>query len=224
MKVLIIEDERSMALEVEYFLLNNGYLCELAFNAKQARAHMRESGFDFILLDLGLPDEDGLSLLASVKNSCPQAAYIILTARGQVEDRIKGLNLGADDYLPKPFSLPELQSRMQAISRRKSGLTDNIVALGEFTVNMNSRTIAYKDDEVALSKKEFDLVNYLLVNKNRALSRLQLSEHIWGGFADDDYDSNFIDVHIKNIRRKLSVFGSVEWLQTIRGVGYKIKL
>ncbi|UPK71710.1 response regulator transcription factor [Chitinophaga filiformis] len=224
MKVLIIEDERGMALEMEDFLVKAGYYCDLAFTAKQARQLMEEGPYDFILLDLGLPDKDGLLVLEDAKKICPEASYIILTARGKLEDRIKGLDLGADDYLPKPFSLLELQSRMQAISRRKSGLKDNLVALGDFVVNLNTRMVLHGDADIGLSKKEFDLLSYMLLNKNRPLTRMQLSEHIWGGFSDDDYDSNYIDVHIKNIRKKLTEYGPVEWLQTIRGVGYKIKL
>jgi len=224
MKVLIIEDERGMALEMEDFLVKAGYRCDLAFTAKQARQLMEEGPYDFILLDLGLPDKDGLLVLEDAKKICPEASYIILTARGKLEDRIKGLDLGADDYLPKPFSLLELQSRMQAISRRKSGLKDNLVALGDFVVNLNTRMVLHGDADIGLSKKEFDLLSYMLLNKNRPLTRMQLSEHIWGGFSDDDYDSNYIDVHIKNIRKKLTEYGPVEWLQTIRGVGYKIKL
>lgn len=224
MKVLIVEDERSMALEMEDFLKRSSCLCDLAFTAKQAMACMDQHNYDFILLDLGLPDKDGLQVLEEAKRSCPDASYIILTARGQLEDRIKGLDLGADDYLAKPFSLLELQSRMQAISRRKSGLKDTTVELGEFTINMVSRIASFDGQDVGLSKKEFDLLSYLLLHKNRPLTRLQLGEHIWGNFQDDDYDSNYIDVHIKNIRKKMTVFAPVDWLQTIRGIGYKIKL
>ncbi|HVK49515.1 MAG TPA: response regulator, partial [Pseudobacter sp.] len=127
MKVLIIEDERSLALEMEDFLKRSSYLCDLAFNARQAREKMEQYSYDFILLDLGLPDRDGLQVLEEAKRICADASYIILTARGNLEDRITGLDLGADDYLPKPFSLLELQSRMQAISRRKSGWKDSSV-------------------------------------------------------------------------------------------------
>ncbi|GGH61840.1 DNA-binding response OmpR family regulator [Filimonas zeae] len=224
MKVLIIEDERGMALEMEDFLLKAGYLCDLAFTARQARQQMEQGPYDFILLDLGLPDMDGLMVLEEAKKICREASYIILTARGKLEDRIKGLDLGADDYLPKPFSLLELQSRMQAISRRKSGLKDNLVLLGDFTINLSNRTALYGNTDVGLSKKEFDLLSYLLLNKNRPLTRMQLSEHIWGGLSDDDYDSNYIDVHIKNIRKKMTAYAPADWLQTIRGIGYKINL
>jgi two-component system, OmpR family, response regulator len=224
MKVLIVEDERSMALEMASFLKKAFYICDLAYTAKQATQMMESNAYNFILLDLGLPDQDGLLVLKEAKKICPDASYVILTARGDLEDRIKGLDLGADDYLAKPFSLLELQSRMHAISRRKSGLNDSLILLGDFKIDLSKRMIFSEKEEIDLSRKEFDLLSYLLLHKNRPLTRLQLSEHIWGNFSDDDYDSNYIDVHIKNIRKKLAVHGDVEWLQTIRGIGYKIKV
>lgn len=224
MKVLIVEDERSLALEIEDFLKKAFYLCDLAFNARQGLNKIEENQYDFILLDLGLPDKDGLELLKEARRSNPDAAYIILTARGNIEDRIRGLDLGADDYLPKPFSLLELQSRMQAIIRRKFKLNESIVELGNFNIDLKNRMVLHEKKEIDLSKKEFDLLSYLLLHKNRPLTRMQLSEHIWGNFSDDDYDSNYIDVHVKNIRKKLVVHAPVDWLETVRGVGYKIKL
>ncbi len=224
MKVLIIEDERSLAREMKVFLEKAFYLCDTAYSAEQARQLMVENEYDFILLDLGLPDSDGLALLNDTKKICPNASYIILTARGNLEDRIKGLDLGADDYLAKPFSLMELQSRMQAISRRKSGNNDPVLEVGDFNIDLNKRVVRFETNEIELSRKEFDLLSYMLLHKNRPLTRLQLSEHIWGNFSDDDYDSNYIDVYIKNIRKKMAAYASVDWLQTLRGIGYKIKI
>jgi two-component system OmpR family response regulator len=224
MKTLIIEDERSLAREMKTFLEKACYLCDTAYNAADAKKLMIDNEYDFILLDLGLPDKDGLDLLDETKKMCPDASYIILTARGDLEDRIKGLDLGADDYLPKPFSLLELQSRMHAISRRKSGNNDPVMEIGDFTVDLNKRIVSFEEKEIELSRKEFDLLSYMILHKNRPLTRLQLSEHIWGNFSDGDYDSNFIDVHIKNIRKKMSVHAPVDWLQTLRGIGYKIKM
>ena len=224
MKVLIVEDEKNIAREMSVFLEKSFYICDVALTAAQGNQLMVENQYDFILLDLGLPDKDGLKLLGESKKTCPDASYIILTARGDVEDRIKGLDLGADDYLAKPFSLFELQSRMQAISRRKSGNNDPVLELGEFNIDLNKRSVWHEQTEIELSRKEFDLLSYMLLHKNRPLTRLQLSEHIWGNFSDDDYDSNFIDVHIKNIRKKLTVYASVDWLLTLRGIGYKIKI
>ena len=223
MKVLIVEDEKTLAYEVEAFLKKAFYVCELAHNGKKALEMLDLNFYDFILLDLGLPDMDGLLLLQEAKTLNPDAAYIILTARGNIEDRIKGLDLGADDYLPKPFSLPELQSRMQAISRRKFGVKNESIPVGEFEVDLQNRTISTNNNTIDLTRKEFDLISYLLLHKNRVLTRMQLSEHIWGSYSDDDADSNYIDVHVKNIRKKLSIHAPVEWLETVRGVGYKIK-
>ncbi|POY35736.1 DNA-binding response regulator [Solitalea longa] len=224
MKVLIVEDESALAAEIETFLKKAFYLCDCAINGKQALEKLGINEYDFILLDLGLPDIDGLDLLQQAKKIGTEAAFIILTARGNIEDRIQGLDLGADDYLPKPFSLLELQSRMHAISRRKFGVQEKLIELGEFNIDLKKRLVIHAVNEIELSRKEFDLLSYLLLHKNRPLTRMQLSEHIWGNFADDDYDSNYIDATIKNIRKKLGAFGSTEWLETIRGVGYKIKM
>lgn len=223
MKVLIVEDEKTLAYDIEAFLSKLFYICDLAHTAKAGLEKVEGNLYDFILLDLGLPDKDGLSLLTDARKHNPDAACIILTARGNVEDRVKGLDLGADDYLAKPFSLLELQSRMQAIARRKFAVNTHLVPLGEFQVDLQKRLVLHNNIEIDLTRKEFDLLSYLLLHNRRVLTRMQLSEHIWGSFADDDYDSNYIDVHIKNIRKKMSAFAVIDWLETVRGVGYKIK-
>ena len=224
MNVLIIEDEKALAHELELFLVKNNYICEVSYNGASASEKIAVNLYDFILLDLGLPDYDGLDLLKEAKKTNPEAACFILTARAEVNDRVKGLDLGADDYLAKPFSLLELQSRMQAITRRKFGITQTIIDLDGFLVNITERTIMYHVNPVnTITKKEFDLIAYMLLHKNRTLTRAQLSEHIWGSVINDDYDSNFIDAHIKNIRKKLSVFAPADWLETVRGLGYRIK-
>lgn len=225
MNVLIIEDEEALAHELEIFLTNHNYITEICYTGQAASEKIAISLYDFILIDLGLPDYDGLDLLKEAKKNNPDAACIILTARAEINDRVRGLDLGADDYLPKPFSLLELQSRMQAIMRRKFGLKQSIVELGDFIINLTDRTINCHDNVVsAITKKEFDLIAYLILHKNRTLTRTQLSEHIWGSVINDDYDSNYIDAHIKNIRKKLNVFAAPDWLETVRGLGYKIKM
>jgi len=225
MNVLIIEDEKALAQELEFFLTGYNYKCEVCFNGRSASERVAVNLYDFILIDLGLPDYDGLDLLKEAKKTNPEAACIILTARAEVYDRIKGLDLGADDYLPKPFSLLELHSRMQAITRRKFGLKHHIVELGNFTINLTDRAISYDSNIInTITKKEFDLIAYLILHKNRTLSRMQLSEHIWGSIVNNDYDSNYIDAHIKNIRKKLNVYAQPDWLETVRGLGYKIKI
>jgi two-component system, OmpR family, response regulator len=225
MNVLIVEDEKALTAELELFLASNNYICETCFDGRSASEKIATNLYDFILIDLGLPDYEGLDLLKEAKKYNPEAACIILTARAEVGDRIKGLDLGADDYLSKPFSLLELQSRMQAIIRRKFGLKNSVVILGEFVIDLTNRTIAHSETVVNnITRKEFDLVAYMLLHKNRTLTRSQLSEHIWGSIVNDDYDSNYIDAHIKNIRKKLNVYGPPDWLETVRGLGYRINI
>ncbi|MDB5116401.1 MAG: DNA-binding response regulator [Mucilaginibacter sp.] len=225
MNVLIIEDEEALAHELEIFLTNHNYITEVCYTGRSASEKIAINLYDFILIDLGLPDYDGLDLLKETKKNNPDAVCIILTARAEVYDRVRGLDLGADDYLPKPFSLLELQSRMQAIIRRKFGLKQSIVELGGFLINLTDRVITHEDNVVnTITKKEFDLIAYLILHKNRTLTRNQLSEHIWGSIINDDYDSNYIDAHIKNIRKKLNAYAPPDWLETVRGLGYKIKM
>lgn len=223
MKVLIIEDEKTMAFEIEASLKKAFYLCDLAHSFKTGLEKLKLNQYDFILIDLSLPDGDGLDLLKEAKKHNADAAYIIITARTNLKDRITGLDLGADDYLPKPFYLLELQSRMQAIARRKFNISEDSLSIGNFQVDIKKRQIKYELEEINLSRKEFDLLSYLLLHKNRVLTRVQLSEHIWGTFVNDDYDSNYIDAHIKNIRKKLNCHANTDWLETVRGVGYRVK-
>src|ERR1700744_3164201 len=157
MNVLIIEDEKGLAEELEIFLAKHNYLCDVCFDGTAASEKIAVNLYDFILIDLGLPDYDGLDLLREAKKTNTEAACIILTARAEVYDRIKGLDLGADDYLPKPFSLLELHSRMQAITRRKFGLKHHLVELGDFIINLTDRTISYENAIInSITKKEFD--------------------------------------------------------------------
>lgn len=222
MNVLIVEDERSLSHELEIYLTRQNYNCDVAFNGKSASDKMHVNSYDFVLLDLGLPDMDGLDLLKEAKKTGNESAFIVLTARGEVEDRITGLDLGADDYIAKPFSLAELQSRMQAILRRKHGLKSNTIQIHDFEMDILNRTVTCQGNNIVLTKKEFDLLHYLALHKNRVLTRMQLTEHIWGDVLEDDYESNYIDVHVKNLRKKLSAQGSIDWFETVRGVGYRI--
>ncbi|HBG86404.1 MAG TPA: DNA-binding response regulator [Marinilabiliaceae bacterium] len=224
MNVLIVEDERQLADKIANYLSKEGLLCEVALTGREASEQIAVNSYDFVLLDLGLPDYEGLDLIAEIKEANPKAALLITTARGGVEDKVQGLDLGADDYLPKPFALIELLSRMKAVARRKFGAESAQVKAGNFTLDINARTLSHKDQVVELTKKQYELLEYLVLNKNKALSRIQLYEHIWGNTLDDQYDSNFIDVHIKNLRKKLNEYDDSEWLTTVRGVGYKAVL
>lgn len=222
MNVLIVEDEKSLASEMAAFLKSEGFLCDMAHTGMDASEKISVNLYDFVLLDLGLPDYNGLDLLREARKAEAAASFIIITARGAVEDKVKGLDLGADDYLAKPFALIELLSRINAVARRKFNVASPDIILGDFIVQVQSRKLLCKDAEVELTKKEFDLLLYLVLNNNKVLTRHQLYEHIWGNILDDQYDSNFIDVHIKNLRKKLNAHAPTPWLETVRGVGYRV--
>ncbi|MBS4072674.1 MAG: response regulator transcription factor [Algoriphagus sp.] len=222
MRILLVEDERPLAKEISDFLQSEHHVVDVVSSKKMASENLAVNSYDFALVDLGLPDGDGLDLLQDVSRYQKDASVIILTARTEVGDKILGLESGADDYLSKPFSLLELKARMQAILRRKSGWRKDVIQLGGFEIHLNEPLVAYEGQEIKLTKKEYILLQFMLINKNRVLNRFQLAEHLWGDQLDDEYQSNYIDVHVKNIRKKLSAFGPVEWLETVRGLGYKL--
>jgi DNA-binding response OmpR family regulator len=222
MNVLIVEDEISLAKEIASFLKSENFLCDLAFTGNEASEKIAVNLYDFVLLDLGLPDYDGLDLIREARELGSEASFIVITARGAVEDKVKGLDLGADDYLAKPFALVELLSRINAVARRKFNIVSPDIVLGDFIMKVQARKLVCNEKEVDLTKKEYDLLHYLVLNRGKVLTRQQLYEHIWGNILDDQYDSNFIDVHIKNLRRKMTQHAPAPWLETVRGVGYRV--
>lgn len=223
MRILIVEDEKSLAKEIALFLIQEQYKCDIANTGAEASELLAVNPYDFVLLDIGLPDYNGLDLIKEAKDHNSEAYFIVITARGELDDKLKGFDSGADDYLAKPFSILELHSRIQAITRRKFGQNNSIIKFGDFALDINKLKLSHLEASVELTKKEYDLLSYLILNKGRVLDRLQLVEHIWGSFFEDDFDSNYIDVHIKNIRKKLGVFDSTNWIKTVRGLGYKFE-
>ncbi|MEJ2905959.1 response regulator transcription factor [Pedobacter panaciterrae] len=223
MKILIVEDEKTLALEMAEFLGKEGYTIEHAWKKSSAEEKIFVNSYDFILLDLGLPGGDGFELLHQLKQiGGRDDAVIILTARGDVDDRIKGLEAGADDYLAKPFSLTELLARMHAIIRRKHKLEMNEINVHKFTLDIKNHEVCFNGEKVNLTNKEFEIFNYLVLNKNRVISRVNLTEHVWGDILEINSDSNFVDVHVKNLRKKLSAHSSINWFETVRSIGYRI--
>jgi len=225
MNVLIVEDEKSLALEMADFLGKEGYQIAHAWKWASAAEKIFVNTYDFILLDLSLPGVDGLALLQQLKAiDGREDAVIILTARGDVDDRINGLEAGADDYLAKPFSLTELLARMHAITRRKHKLEKNEINVHGFLLDIKNHQLCFNQQRINLTPKELQIFNYLVLNKNRVISRINLTEHVWGDILEINSDSNFVDVHVKNLRKKLSAFADITWLETIRSIGYKLNL
>jgi two-component system OmpR family response regulator len=224
MNILIVEDHKELAVEVMDYLSKNGYLCKLAGSCFDALEEINSNDYDILLLDLGLPDGSGFDVLKAVRKTKSKMAVIIITARGELDDRINGLQLGADDYLTKPFALTELGARLYAIIRRIHGFAVNDIDIHGFSLQLQDYKLSYNDVPINLTKKEFDIFQYLALNKNRVITRLQLTEHIWGDILEVNSDSNFIDVHVRNLRKKLDKHTSLEWFETVRNVGYRINV
>ncbi len=221
MHVLIVEDEIPLLKEVKSYLEKEGFNCDEASTGRVASDKLFSNNYDLLLLDLGLPDYDGIDLLKETVANSKYTAVIILSARSAIEDRIKGLNFGADDYLPKPFSLLELKSRIMAVMRRKHGIRANILKVNKLQVDLDKRIVTCEGNPIALTRKEYDILSFLILNKNRVVTRLQISEHIWGDIIEENYNSNYIDVHIKNLRKKLAEYIEGEFLETVRGIGFQ---
>lgn len=222
MNILIVEDNPELAIELKNFLSASGYVCKIAKNCSTALEEINSNDYDIMLLDLGLPDGNGFEILKTARKVQSKMAVIILTARGELDDRINGLQLGADDYLTKPFALTELNARLFAIIRRIHGFVVNDLDIHDFSLQLQDYKVHYDGTPVKLTKKEFDIFQYLVLNKNRVITRLQLTEHIWGDILEVNSDSNFIDVHVRNLRKKLEKHAAIEWFETVRSVGYRI--
>ena len=222
MNILIVEDYRELAQELISYLSGNGYVCKQVGNCADALEEASVNSYDIMLLDLGLPDGNGFEVLKAVRKTKSKMAIIVLTARGELDDRISGLQLGADDYLTKPFALTELGARLHAIVRRMHGFTANEIELHGFRLQIEEHKLTFGPEVVPLTKKEFQIFQYLALNKNRVVTRLQLTEHIWGDVLEINSDSNFIDVHVRNLRKKLDKHSQIQWFETVRNVGYRI--
>lgn len=208
---------------VEY-LSSQKYLCEAVNNYREALDKIEEHQYDCIVLDIMLPGGNGLTLLQELRKLNKLDGVIIISARNELDDKITGLRLGADDYLTKPFHLAELNVRIAAIVRRKNALGNNIVHFEEITIDMQSKNVMVNDVPVALTKTEYEFLLYLIINKNRVLSKSAIAEYLWGDDMDmvDNYD--FMYAHIKNLRKKLLQAGSGDYIHSIYGMGYKFSL
>lgn len=222
MNILIVEDNKELAVEVYDFLCNVGYICKIANTCSDALEELNSNDYDAMLLDLGLPDGDGFEVLKALRKTKSKMAVIVITARGELDDRINGLDLGADDYMTKPFALTELSARLFAVIRRMHGFTQNDLMIHGFSLQLQDYKVNYNEVPINLTKKEFDIFQYLVLNKNRVITRLQLTEHIWGDILEVNSDSNFIDVHVRNLRKKLDKHTAIDWFETVRNVGYRI--
>lgn len=221
MKILIIDDEKELAEDIVKYLSSQNYVCEVAETYNQAADKIAVYQYDCILLDLMLPGGSGLALLELLKRENKQDGVIIISAKNSIEDKVKGLQIGADDYLAKPFHHSELSARIYSIIRRKQFNSLNIVQQNEITIDLLGKTVKVNDIEISLTKKELDLLLFFIGNKNRVISKGALAEHLSGDIADMFDNHDFVYAHVKNLKKKLTEAGYGNYLKTIYGTGYK---
>ena len=221
MKILLIEDEQKVSAFIKRGLEVERFTVETAFDGMKGFEMAQDTTFDVIILDLMLPGLHGFAILRKLREKDIRTPVIILTSKGEIDDKIHGLNLGADDYLVKPFSFGELLARIRVLLRRSNNQTDPVVIIGNFEINMMTHEVKRGDQKIELTAKEYALLEFFIHNVNRALNRISIAEHVW--HYDFDTGTNFIDVYVNRLRNKLGDKGEHRLIQTVRGYGYIMK-
>ena len=223
MKLLVIEDERDLSASMVSHLDAVGFRCEPVYTRAAALDKLAGYDYDAVILDLNLPDGNGLGLLAHIKEAHQRAGVLIVSARNAVDDRVKGLELGADDYLVKPFHLAELTARVHAIIRRKAFNGEPTVIAGGITLEPAAHRALVHGTVLALSRKEFDLLLFLMTNRGRVLTKSAIAEHLWGDHMDAADNFDLVYSHMKNLRKKIADAGGNDPVRTVYGVGYSLE-
>lgn len=221
MRILIVEDEEDLNRILQKHLKKEGYSVDGAFDGEEAMDYLAVGDYDLIIADIMMPKKDGFSLIQDIRKQGKMTPVLFLTARDAVEDRVRGLDLGADDYLVKPFEFAELLARVRALIRRQYGSADTVLQAGDLIVNTADKTVERGGIPISLTAKEYEILAYLMMNQGKIISKEQLHEHVW----DFDYDgfSNSLEVLIKNIRKKINVGDSKPLIHTRRGLGYVLR-
>ena len=224
MKILIIEDEQDLLSVMLRYLKREGYLCETASTFSEGYKKIGNYEYACAIVDLNLPGGDGLKLVKILREENTETGIIIISARNTVDDRISGLDVGADDYLTKPFNLSELNARVKAVLRRKTNQFNKELKFGELSIDLDERRVKAGETILKLTKKEYAILVYLARNKNRVVTKDALAEHLWGDYMDEAVSFDFIYAHVKNLRKKLTENKCGEFLQTVYGIGYKFQV
>lgn len=221
MKILIVEDEIELLKEIEAYLLKENYICEVASNFNEANEKLHIYHYDIVIVDITLPGGSGLTLIESLKKQYSDTGILIISAKNSLDDKLTGLEIGADDYITKPFHLAELNARVKAVIRRRKFDGVNEIVFNEITIDPEDKTVVINNNKLRLTKKEYDLLHFFVANKNRLLTRESIAEHLWGDNIDLADNFDFIYTHINNLRKKILAAGGNDYLQTIYGMGYK---
>lgn len=221
MKILIIEDHKELASNIVTYLKKEDHICEIANTSKEAFDKIDFFDYDCILLDLMLPDGNGLEILGHIKCYNPKTSILIVSAKNTLDAKLTGLDEGADDYITKPFSLPELHSRIKAVVRRKTKEINHTMTFNEIHINLECKECSVKGKLINLTKKELNLLIYFINNQNRILSKQAIANHLWGDYTYSVDNIDFVYQHLKNLRKKLIDSGGKDYVHTVYGLGYK---
>ena len=221
MKILVIEDEQGLRENITNYLNVDGNICESCSALRPALQKLADYDYDCVLLDIGLADGEGFEVLEYLRIQKRNEAVLIISARNSLDDKLRGLNVGADDYLTKPFHLAELKARLMAVYRRKILNTNNKLVFNEIAIDVLGRTVEVNDAAIILTRKEYDMLIYFIANKGKVISKNAIAEHLWGDEMDMHDNFDFIYTHIKNLRKKMLDAGGRDYLTSIYGIGYK---
>ncbi|HLX92437.1 MAG TPA: response regulator transcription factor [Puia sp.] len=224
MKVLVIEDEKQLSDSITTCLKQEGFISETACDYETALQRVESFEYDCILLDINLPGGSGLDILQQLKKNKKMDGILIISARNSLEDKITGLQSGADDYLSKPFHLSELMARIAAIIRRKNSAGRNLMEFNELSIDIFAKTVTANNKLIELTRKEYQLLLYFAYNKNRVISKNAIAEHLWGDEVESASNYDFIYTHVKNLRKKLIASGCGDYIQSVYGMGYKFSV
>ena len=221
MKIFIVEDETELLETIKNYLSSEGNLCETATSYFEAEDALSSFEYDIIVLDLTLPGGNGLDLIKLIRERNRSAGLLIVSAKNSLDDRIKGLDLGADDYISKPFHLAELNSRIKSLERRRHLGGSNELVFNEIKINTDSGEVSVNNEILDLTRKEYDILLYFMVNRNKMITRESIAEHVWGDNVSYADNFDFIYSHIKNLRKKIELKNGTNYLHNIYGIGYK---
>ena len=221
MKILLIEDENELAQSIALYLQKANYLCEAVLNYEDAIEKINMYQYDCIIVDINLPDGSGLDVIKALKQNKSETGIIIISAKNSLDDKIAGLGIGADDYLTKPFHLPELNARVNSIIRRRNFKGTNEIIFNDISILPEKMEVTVNNHSIVLTKKEYELLIFFISNKDRVLTKESIAEHLWGDEMDMADSFDFIYTHIKNLRKKIMEQGGEDYIRTIYGMGYK---
>lgn len=224
MKILIVEDEEKLSDNIATYLKQENYVCEIARDFHSAIYKISGNDYDCVLLDITLPDGNGLNILQELKKENKTDGVIIISAKNALDDRIAGLNLGADDYIAKPFHLPELSARIASVIRRRQFNGSSHITVNEFLIDTAAKTAFVNDKLLEITKMQYELLLYFVVNKNRVLSKMAIAEHLSGDNAEFFDNFDVVYAHIKNLKKKIAEAGGNDYIKSIYGMGYKFEV